>query len=200
VSIFPKIPLACALMLHPQGEKSHCKFGSITISRWGKFDQASCRRIATPKSRGRERCIALGVPAFFIITAGSKRTKPPGFSSACSSHSARGKSRDRNETPCVREHDKQQRCIQGTRFAGLLRPAQIPITRKCPVDGNLQAHFLTDWNSVGARDTQVSVECGYDAIGLWSNTAVASCIERSMSTGGPTPIFICQAPGDFPRG
>ena len=142
-------------MLHPQGEKSHCKFGSITISRWGKFDQASCRRIATPKSRGRERCIALGVPAFFIITAGSKRTKPPGFSSACSSHSARGKSRDRNETPCVREHDKQQRCIQGTRFAGLLRPAQIPITRKCP----LTAIFRRTFSLIGTLSVQEIRKC-----------------------------------------
>ena len=84
VSIFPKIPLACALMLPPQGEKSHCKFGSITISRWGAFDQASCRRIATPKSRGRERWIALGVPAFLVVSAGA-RTKPPDFRSAHSS-------------------------------------------------------------------------------------------------------------------
>jgi hypothetical protein len=71
-------------MLPPQGEKSHCKFGSITISRWGAFDQASCRRIATPKSRGRERWIALGVPAFLVVSAGA-RTKAPDFSSAHSS-------------------------------------------------------------------------------------------------------------------
>src|SRR6187455_2788513 len=46
-----------------------------------------------------------------------------------------------------------------------------PDYSEMPVDGNLQAHFFTDWNSVGARDTQVSVERGYDAIGLWSNMA-----------------------------
>jgi len=140
-------------MLPPQGEKSHCKFGSITISRWGAFDQASCRRIATPKSRGRERWIALGVPAFLVVSAGA-RTKAPDFSSAHSSP-AHGNSLDGNKTICVRERGKQQCCIQGSRFAGLLRPAQIPITRKCP----LTAIFRRTFSLIGTLSVQEIRKC-----------------------------------------